>query len=141
MCCAPEMVEYTFSVGTLDMFGYVPNASKTYLVVKDKYAVVARCVVSISADGRRHLGVALGHEDYIATYVTLKVQALCDEAKCLAEIADIFLHAAYAAFTHGLFGHWSYFMRTIPNIKDFLPPLEDVIHQFFIPALFGHPRA
>ena len=30
----------------LDMFGYVPNASKTYLVVKDKYAVVARCAVS-----------------------------------------------------------------------------------------------
>ena len=30
-------------------------------------------------------------------------------------------------------------MRTIPDYKDFLQPLEDVIHQFFIPALFGCP--
>ena len=30
-------------------------------------------------------------------------------------------------------------MQTIPDIKDFLQPLEDVIHQSFIPALFGRP--
>ena len=59
--------------------------------------------------------------------------------KCLAEVADIFPHAAYAAFTHGLFNRWSYLMRTIPDITDLLQPLEDVIHQSFIPALFGHP--
>ena len=66
---------------------------------------------------------------------------LCTEAvKHLAEIADIFPHAAYAAFIHGLFGRWSYLMRTIPDIKDFLQPLEDVIHQSFIPVLFGGPH-
>ena len=52
---------------------------------------------------------------------------------------DIFPHAAYAAFTHGLFGRWSYLIQTIPDIEDFLQPQEDVIHQSFIPALFGHP--
>ena len=107
------------------MFGYVPNASKAYLLVKDKYAAAVRRAFSgtgivVSTDGQRHLGAALGHKDYTATYVTLKVQAWCDEVKRLAEIADIFPHAAYAAFTHGLFGRWSYLMRTIPNIKDFL---------------------
>ena len=40
--------------------------------------------------------------------------------KRLAEVADIFPHAAYAAFTHGLFSRWSYLMRTIPDITDFL---------------------
>ena len=30
-------------------------------------------------------------------------------------------------------------MRTIPDIQTFLQPLEDVIHQHFIPALFGRP--
>ena len=124
------------------LFGYVPNASKTYLVVKDKYAATARRAFSgivISTDGQRHLGPALGHKDYTATYVTSKVQAWCDEVKHLAEIADIFPYAAYAGFTHGLFGRWSYLIRTIPDIKDFLQPLEDVIHQSFIPALFGRP--
>ena len=59
--------------------------------------------------------------------------------KRLAEVADIFPHAAYAAFTHGLFSCWSYLMRTIPDITDLLQPLEDVIHQSFIPVLFGRP--
>ena len=59
--------------------------------------------------------------------------------KRLAEVADIFPHAAYAAFTHGLFSRWSYLMLTIPDITDLLQPLEDVIHQSFIPALFGRP--
>ena len=49
------------------------------------------------------------------------------------------MHAAYAAFTHGLFSRWSYLMRTIPDIIDLLQPMEDVIHQSFIPALFGRP--
>ena len=57
----------------------------------------------------------------------------------IAEIADIFSHAAYAAFTHGLFGRLSYLMLSIPNIKDFLQSLEDLIHYSFIPALFGRP--
>ena len=42
------------------LFGYVPNASKTYLVVKDKYAATAKRAFSgtgtvISTDGQRHL--------------------------------------------------------------------------------------
>ena len=85
------------------LFAYVPNASKTYLVVKDKYTAAARRAFSgtgivISTDGQRHLGAALGHKDYTATYVTSKVQAWCDEVKHLAEIGDIFPHAAYAGF-------------------------------------------
>ena len=125
------------------MFGYIPNVSKTYLVVKDKYVAAARHAFSgtgvNSADGQRHLGAAIGHRDYTATYVNSKVQAWCNDVKRLAEVADIFPHAAYAAFTHGLFSRWSYLMRTIPGITDLLQPLEDVIHQSFIPALFSRP--
>ena len=51
------------------LFDYVPNASKTYLVVKDKYAAAAArrafsgTGIFISTDGQRHLGAALGHKD------------------------------------------------------------------------------
>ena len=34
---------------------------------------------------------------------------------------------------------WSYLMRTIPDIQDLLIPLENEIHQTFIPALTGRP--
>ena len=116
------MVGFTFSVGTLVWL--CSKCFQTYLVFKDEYAAAARRAFSgtgivISADGQRHLGAALGHKDYIATYVTLKVQAWCDEIKRLAEIADIFSHAAYVAFTHGLFGRWSYLMQTIPILMIF----------------------
>ena len=40
---------------------------------------------------------------------------------------------------HGLTSRWSYIMRTIPNISHLLTPLEDVIHQEFIPSLSGRP--
>ena len=88
------------------LFGYIPNASKTYLVVKDKYVAAARLAFSgtgivISADGQRHLGAAIGHRDYTATYVTSKVQAWCNDVKRLAEVADIFPHAVYAALLMG----------------------------------------
>ena len=125
------------------LYGYVPNASKTYLVGKDKYAATARRVFLAQAQ----LSILTGKDIWvlhlviriILQLVTSKVQAWCDEVKCLAEIADIFPHAAYVAFTHGLSGRWSYLMWTIPDIKDFLQPLEDLIHQSFIPALFGCP--
>ena len=72
--------------------------------------------IVISADGQRHLGAAIGPRDYIVVYVISKVKTWCNEIKCLAEVADIFPHAAYAAFTHGLFSRWSYLLRTIPDI-------------------------
>jgi len=43
-------------------------------------------------------------------------------------------HVAYCAFTHGLVGRWTYFLRTLPNISDFLWPLESTIAKEFIPA-------
>ena len=83
------------------MFGCILNASITYLVVKDKYVAAARRAFSstgvvISADGQRHLAAAIGHRDYIANYhyVTFKVKAWCNDVKRLAEVADIFPHAA-----------------------------------------------
>ena len=55
----------------------------------------------------------------------------------LDKVATTQPHAAYAAFTHGISGHWSYLSRTIPDIHDLLIPLEKAIHNFLIPALTG----
>ena len=71
--------------------------------------------------------------------VISKVKTWYDEVRCLARVADIYPHAAYSAFMHGLFSWWSYIIRTIPDVQRFLQPLEDVVHQHFIPALFGRP--
>ena len=47
--------------------------------------------------------------------------------------------AAYAAFTHGVRHKMTYFMRTIEGIDQYLQPLDMLINEKFIPALFGCP--
>ena len=60
-----------------------------------------------------------------------------EEAENLAIIAVSQPQAAYAAFVHGSRNKWTYFLRTIPQCGPCLQPLEDVIHQKFIPAVTG----
>lgn len=55
----------------------------------------------------------------------------------LSTIAISHPHAAYAAFTHGLMSHWTFLARTIPNISHLFCPLEEAIHQKFLPSLTG----
>ena len=125
-------------------FGYHPNASKTYLVVKQEHMTNAQELfadtdVHITIHGKRHLGAAIGSRTFTEEYICSKVQTWSDEIKRLAKVATSQPHAAYAAFTHGLSSRWSYLLRTIPDIQDLLFPLENEIHQTFIPALTGRP--
>lgn len=124
------------------MFGYHPNATKTYLVVKDKYAAAAKHAfagtsIFITTDVQRHLGATIGSQKYTEHYVTSKVQVWCDEIQRLSEVVETFPHTA---FTHGLSSHWLYIMCTIPDIQGLLQPLEEAIHQFLFQLfLVSHP--
>ena len=125
-------------------YGYHPNASKTFLVVKDDYEDEAKTVfgdtnISVTTRGKRHLGAAVGSRDFTTEYVSRKVEEWCDELMSLAKIAESQPHAAFAAFNHGMTSKWTYVCRTIPEIDDLLRPLDEVIHQHFIPAITGHP--
>ena len=57
----------------------------------------------------------------------------------LAKIAESQPHAALATLNHGMTSKWTYVCRTIPEIDDLLRPLDEVIHQHFIPVITGHP--
>ena len=126
------------------MFGYNPNGSKTYLVVKEDHEECATRLfadtdVHVTTNGKRHLGAALGSKTFTEEYVSAKVQDWVKEIQQLAKAAVSQPHAAHAAFTHGLSSRWSYLLRTIPDIQDLLLPLENAIHHHFIPALTGRP--
>ena len=62
------------------------------------------------------------------------------ELQSLTNIAVTQPHAALAAFTHGLRHRWSFSMRTMRCLGDFLQPLESLIRHQFIPTLFGMNR-
>ena len=66
-----------------------------------------------------------------------KVKEWVNQVNHLAKIAISQPHAAYTAFTHGLLGSWTYLLRTVPDVGPLLQPLEEAIHQIFLPALTG----
>ena len=95
--------------------------------------------VQITRRGKRHLGAALGISSFVEEYVGIKVREWTKQIHHLSIIALSQLHATYAAFTHGLAGRWTYLLRTVQDISSLLRPLEDAIHQQFLPALTGRP--
>ena len=73
-------------------------------------------------EGQRHLGAALGSRAFAKECVSKKVTDWVSEITLLSEIAQTCPHSAYCALTHGLIGHWTYVMRTIPDIALLLAP-------------------
>ena len=93
--------------------------------------------MGITAEGKRHLGAAIGSRAFVEQYVNDKVDYWMSCVRKLSAIAMAHPHVAYCAFTHGLVGKWTYFLRTLPNISDLLQPLETTILKEFIPAIAG----
>ena len=91
------------------LFGYHPNPSKTYLVVKEEHIenatqAFADTGVQITTDGKCHLGAAIGSHTFTCEYVSRKVHEWTEEVERLAQVATSQPHATYAAFVHGLIG-------------------------------------
>ena len=125
-------------------YGYFVNSVKSWLVVKLEHLASARAIfsgtgVQISADGRLHLGAAVGSVTFVTEFVSRRVAEWVGKMTRLAEIARLEPHCAYAAFRHSLVGKWQYLSRTIAGIESLLQPLEDAIRQCFIPALTNRP--
>ena len=93
--------------------------------------------MNITTSGQRHLGAALGTRVFVEGFVSQKVQEWVYEVKQLSTIALTQPHAAYAAFVKGLQRKWIYLSRTVPDISDFLQPLEIAIRQQLLPAITG----
>ena len=125
------------------MYGYFPNVSKTWLIVKLDFLSSARQLfagtgVNITVEGKHHLGAALGSRCSVTeNYVSEKVESWSRCIGQLSDIAKVHPHAAYAAFEHGLFSKWTYFVHTVPQISTLLGPLEDAISVKFLPTLTG----
>ena len=126
------------------LFGYLPNASKTSLVVKPEHLSAAREMFSdteicITSEGKRHLGAGLGTESFVDEFVTSKVAEWVAEVLRLSEFAKSQPHAAFTALTHGLIGRWVHLCRVSVCQTDLLQPLEDAVQRVLLPALTGQP--
>ena len=118
-------------------FGYYINQLKSWIIVKnDEDLEKAKATfendgIIFIKDGKRHLGAAIGSDQFKAYYASKKVDEWCDEIEVLSNFAKSQPQAAYPAFCHGQQHKFSYFMRTIPGMEKILLPLEKklIIHS------------
>ena len=74
-----------------------------------------------------HLGAIIGSTEYRDQYVKDLVNDWDNQLTILSTIAETQLQAAYLAFATGFKSKLKYFLRTIPNIRHLLLPLERTI--------------
>ena len=99
-------------------FGYYVNEKNSWLIIKSEgFLETATNLfrdskVNIKREGKRHLGVAIGSNEFRVKYVTEKVNDWCEELKTLSNFTKSQPQAAYAAFYFGEQNKYSYFLRT-----------------------------
>ena len=121
-------------------YGYFPKASKSYLIVKEDQlpnatALFGNSNVNITVEGKRHLGAIFGSDGYKREYVDELVKDWNSQLCMLSTVSQS--QAAYSEFMSGFKNKLCYFTRTIPDISNFLPPIEGTIQNRFIPAITG----
>ena len=122
--------------------GYFINATKSGLLVKPHHEGAKKKVfgdtgIVISMDGHRHLGAALDTEEFCSSYLMKKAEQWCAEVKQLAVFPATQPQAAYTVFTSVLRHKWSFIARTMPGAAEELKLVEQVVSEFFLPALLG----
>ena len=123
--------------------GYFVNESKSWLILKNPEdldlakSIFENSSIKFTTSGKRHLGAALGSNEFKKEYIAEQVVQWCGELEQLALIAESQPHAAYSAYVHGYQHKFRYFLRTLNDIKEELRPLDDVISNKLIPSILG----
>ena len=93
--------------------------------------------MNTTAELKIHLGEVIGSAEYRDKYVKDLVKVWDNQLTILSTITKTQPQAAYLAFASG-FKSKLYFLRTIPNIRHLLLPVERTIRRNkFIPAVTG----
>ena len=124
-------------------YGYFVKLSKTFLVLKNQedferaQHLFKEYDIKITLSGKRHIGAAIGAENFRKEYIGEKVRYWCNDVEKLALFAKDEPQAALSAFTTGLSKRWLFTQRTIENTSAFFEPLEASIREHLIPAIIG----
>ena len=121
-------------------FGYFPKPEKSWLVVKEEKLEEAREMfkftgIKITIDGRKYLGGFVGKHEGKINYVEELVEEWISQLTVLAKVAKCEPQAAYSCFTAGFKHKLTYFIRTIPNIKEVIEKVDNYVDDYLIPAL------
>ena len=122
---------------------YYVNESKSWLIIKDRTKLeTAKQIfgdsnIKFACEGKRHLGAAIGTNEFRIQYVSEKVEEWCKEMNRLSALAKTQPHAAFSAYIHGKQHKFTYFLQTTEGMNELIKPLDDIIMNTFLPAIFG----
>ena len=123
-------------------FGFTINPEKSYILVKPQFESRAKSIFSdtgmtLTTEGARHLGAAIGSEEYTQTFVREQVSNWVEMVSNLADIAANHPHLAYSNFVSSLKFKWCYLQRTMVNTSGLFEDLERAIRERLIPKIIG----
>ena len=123
-------------------YGYCPKSSKSFLIVKQHYKEYAERIfagsnIKITTEGARYLGAVLGDISFKEEYLRNKVHSWKNQLEILSKIAEIQPQAAYSAYMFGFKHKFTFFLRTVLDIADYLLPTEETLRPRFIQAITG----
>ena len=128
------------------LFGYFPNSTKTWIVVKQEHQqeasrVFAELGINITTKGRPYLGAAIATEEYVTEYVSSKVTEWKSSISILSEIAKSQPHAVFSALTHGLLSKWAYLSQAQLHICHLFLTLNNALRTdlHVLSALISRP--
>ena len=75
--------------------------------------------------------------EFVRSEINKRISIWCEKLHLLSGIARSQPQSAYSAFTHGLFGEWSYIFRTCYIEDHHVEPLEKCMREVFIPSVLG----
>ena len=114
---------------------------KSYLIVKEKKWWKHKTFLLIQEWNhswrKTHLGGIIGSTEYRDQYLNDLVKDWDNQLTILSTIAETQLQIAYLAFATGFISKLKCFLRTTPNIRHLLLPLERIIWNKFISAVTG----
>ena len=88
-------------------YGYFPQASKTILIVKERFEAKAKAIfgksgIKISTRGERHMGEVVGSERFKDEYVSNKVEKWVQDIEQFSNIAKDEPQSALSSFTRAI---------------------------------------
>ena len=91
--------------------------------------------IKITSEGKRHLREAIGNKNFRKEYAAEKVSKWRKEIEQRSIYAKSQTQAAFSAFMHGIQHKYTYFLRTIQGMEEFILPLDKVSIEAFLPTL------
>ncbi|CAM9595743.1 unnamed protein product [Heterosigma akashiwo] len=123
-------------------YGYYPEPRKSIAIVKD-WRQLERAKQEFQGLGlefveaSRFLGGFLGKEEVVRQLLEEKVTKWVEAVEDLSEAAVVYPQDAYVCFLKSLQCEWGYVQRVVEGAAAKLEPLDRVIQDKFLPAVFG----